>query len=594
MIKNQQKKHSKPAPNKNGLKIYRRLLTYVWVYKGLFSISILGYLLSSTAQPLFAELLKVIIDALQAQDRQQVLHLPFLFAGLIVVASIGIFIGSYFISRVSANIMHTLRCEIFVHYVHLPIAYFDANNSGYLISKITHNVGQVTNAATDALKIIIREGLKIVGLLTYLFYINWQLSLVFLAITPIIVVIVVVAGKRLRMLSKRLQESVGDLTRIVSEVVNGCRVIRSCGGQTYEIQRFEKQSGYHRNQSMKIAVTSALQAPIMQIIVVLALSGLMYFALLLMTQATAGEFVAYLVVAYMLPRSIKFIGSTIAKIQQGVAAAESLFEVLDTYTEPSTGTHVITDCKGEIEFKHVSFSYDNSKTMALDDVSFKIKSGTTVALVGASGSGKTTLVNLLMRFYEHQKGQIRIDDYDINTVKIENIRAQIAMVDQQTILFDDCIKNNIAYSDTNIDKQRLLRAAKDAFVMEFIDNLKTGLTTQIGEHGVKLSGGQRQRIALARAIYKNAPILILDEATSALDTQSERYIQTALARIQKNRTSLVIAHRLSTIENADIIFVMKQGKIIEQGSHQQLMHLNNAYAKLHGMQFKGLEVDIKQ
>lgn len=593
MSRNKRKQKKKSAEKNSGIKVYRRLLSYVWVYKGLFAISVFGYVISSATQPLFAELIKTIIDTLQTKDRAGATMLPFLFSGLIIVRSIGGFIGGYFVTRVSTNVVHTLRCEIFAHYTRLPTAYFDLHNSGYLISRITHNVNQVTGAATDALKTIIREGMTALGLLAYLFYINWQLSLVFLCIVPIIAIIVKIASKRLRRLSNRLQESVGDLTKIVSEVVNGHRVVKSYGGEAFEIKRFEKQSRYHSNQTMKLAVTTAIQGPVMQIIIALALSGLMYFALIFMEKSSTGEFVGYLTAAFMLPRAIKFISSANSKIQKGIAAAQSLFGVIDELPEINTGSQLLIDCKGEIEFLNVSFEYENAERKALNNISFKISPGETVALVGASGSGKTTLVNILMRFYDFKKGQILIDGRDIRELKIENLREQIAMVNQQIMLFDDSAKNNIVYGDINIDEQRLLNAAEDSFAMEFIAKLEYGLDTQIGEHGVMLSGGQCQRLALARAIYKDAPILILDEATSALDTKSEKYIQSALKRVQKNRTSVIIAHRLSTIESADVIFVMENGEIIERGSHKKLIELKGTYAQLHEMQFKGLDINAK-
>jgi subfamily B ATP-binding cassette protein MsbA len=590
-MKKKQKKQSRKQ--KTGLKVYRRLLRYLKPYKGLFAISFLGYMLSSATQPLFAEMMKIIIDTLQTEERKNALQLPFMFSGLIIVRSIGVFIGGYFASRVSANIVHDLRCEIFAHYTRLPTKYFDSNNSGYLISRITHNVKEVTSASTDAVRTILREGMTAIGLLAYLFYINWQLSLVFLGIAPVIAIIVTLVSKRLRRLSKNLQESVGDLTQIASEVVSGHRVVKSYGGESYELKRFNKQSRYHRNQTMKLAVTTAMQNPIMQIIVALALSGLMYFALLLMEKSSTGEFVAYLTAAFMLPRAVKFISGANAKIQKGIAAAGSLFEVLDEAVEKDEGSKLIENCRGEIEFRNVSFRYEGADRQAISNISFKIKAGQTVALVGSSGSGKTTLANLIMRFYTYDKGQILIDGYEINDVKIENLREQIALVNQFITLFDDTVINNIGYGGgNNIDQQKLIRAAKDAFAMEFIEKLEHGLETKIGEHGVKLSGGQCQRLALARAIYKDAPILILDEATSALDTKSERYIQAALEAVQKDRTSIIIAHRLSTIEKADIIFVMENGEIVERGSHKVLIAREGVYAQLHSMQFKEIGSEL--
>jgi len=584
--KKQQSLKLKQKPVKKGLKVYRRLFKYVLPYKGLFFISFIGYFISSATQPMFAEMIKHIIDTLESGDKAGQMRLPMMFSGLIIVRSIGVFIGAYFVSRVSANVVNDLRCEIFKKYTQLPVAYFDSHNSGYLISRITNNVQEVTTATLDAVRTIIREGMTAIGLLAYLFYINWQLSLVFLGIAPLIGIVVGVVSKRLRRLSKRLQESVGDLTQIASEVVAGNRIVKSYGGEEYENNRFKKQSRYHRNQRMKLSITTAIQNPIIQTIVALTLSGLMYFALIFMDQSSTGEFVGYLTAAFMLPRAVKFISSANSKIQKGVAAAESLFEVLDEPVEKNEGIDLLESCDGEIEFRNVSFSYEGVGRQALKDISFKIKPGQTVALVGASGSGKTTLVNLLMRFYDCNNGQLLIDGCNIYSSKIESLREQIALVSQNITLFDGTIKDNIAYGDANPDDNLIISAAKEAYATEFIVKLDDGFDTQIGEHGIKLSGGQRQRLAFARAMYKNAPILILDEATSALDTKSERYIQAALESVQQNRTMLIIAHRLSTIENADVIFVMDAGRIVERGSHKELMGRQGKYSQLHGLQFK--------
>lgn len=580
------KKQKKSRQKKTILSSYRRLLKYVSKYKGIFFISFLGYAVAAATQPMFAAMIGYIIDTLQSEHRENSLQLPIMFSGLIIARSAGSFIGSYFVSRVSVSVIHDLRCEIFNHYTRLPAYYFDSNNSGYLIARITHNVQSVTEASTDAVILMIKEGMTAVGLLGYLFYINWQLSSVFLCITPIIIIVVNIASKRLRKISKRLQESVGDLTQIVSEVVTGQRVVKSYGGEAYECERFTKQSSYHRNQTMKLTVTTTLQNPIMQIILALVLSGLMYFALIFMEKSSTGQFVAFLTAAFMLPRSIKFISDANSKIQKGMVAAESLFQVLDEAVENNIGTKSIAKCTGEIEFKNVSFSYKGSDKQVIKNISFKIKSGQNVALVGSSGSGKSTLVNLLMRFYNHNKGSILIDGCEINGIKLDNLRKQMSLVTQSITLFDDTAKNNISYGDAKPDEAKILKAAEDAFVMEFIEKLENGLDTLIGEQGVRLSGGQCQRLALARALYKNAPILILDEATSSLDTKSERYIQIALEEIQKNRTSLVIAHRLSTIEKADIIFVMDNGEMVEQGNHKELIALNGIYTQLHNITFK--------
>lgn len=567
--------------------IYKRLLSYVKPYRGLFALSIVGFLMYSGTQTLFAAMIKHIIDTLQSETREGINYLPLMFSGLIVVHGIGAYIGNYFLAKVSTNVVHNLRFEIFDQYTRLPIAYFDANNSGYMISRITNNVGQVTQATTDAVRTFVREGFTAVGLLAYLFYSNWMLSLVFVGIAPIIVVLVGYVSKRLRTISKRMQESIGDMTHITSELVTGSRVVRSYGGEEYERRRFLESSLYNRRQSLKLATTMAIHNPIMQFIIAVALSFLMYMALFFMKQASVGEFVAYLTAAFLLPKPIRSLSDTNSDIQRGIAAAESLFEILDEECESDNGVYQVGKCKGALEFKNLSFQYPGANELALKGISFKAEPGQTIALVGASGGGKSTLANLISRFYPHESGLILLDGVEINTYKLANLRQQIALVNQQVTLFNDTIANNIAYGAlAGASREQIEAAATDAYAMEFISKFDRGLDTEIGENGVKLSGGQRQRLALARALLKDAPILILDEATSALDTESERYIQAALQKVMSNRTTLVIAHRLSTIENADMILVMDHGRIIERGAHHELIGQNGAYARLHQMQFK--------
>ncbi len=572
--------------SKQGVKIYKRLLSYVVPYWKLFVISFIGFLIYAGTQPLFAAMIKHIIDTLQTETREGVIYLPVLFVGLMFVRGIGAFLGSYFMARISANAVHTLRCEIFNHYTRLPTAYFDANNSGYMMSRITHNVGEVTKATTDAVRKLVREGLTAVGLLGYLFYTNWQLSLIFLVITPVVVGIVSFVSRRLRRLSRNIQDSVGDMTHITSELVGGHRIVRSFGGEEYEKKRFLEVSRFNRRQSLKLAATNAIQGPVLQVIISLALAGLMYLALIVMKQATAGEFIAYLTAAFMLPRPFRLLSDANAEIQRGIAAAESLFEALDEPLEPNDGIYRTDRCEGKIAFRNLVFSYAGSVEPALKNINLTIEPGQTVALVGASGGGKSTLVNLIPRFYDHEQGEIYIDGIELKEYELQNLRKQIALVTQHVTLFNDSIASNIAYGTLEgVDRERIVKAAEDAHAMEFINKMPEGLDTEIGEHGIKLSGGQRQRLALARALLKDAPILILDEATSALDTASERHIQEALKTVMKNRTTMVIAHRLSTIENADRILVMGHGEIIEQGSHEVLIQKGGAYARLHQMQF---------
>lgn len=585
-MKKKKKKVSKVDP-RSGRQIYKRLMKYVLPHWKLFVVSIFGYMIYAATQPLFAAVIKHVIDILQTESREGVEYLPLLFVGLIVIRGIGGYLGSYFLAKVSCNVVHALRCAIFNHYTRLPAVYFDENSSGHMMSRITHNVGQVTQAATDSARTFVREGFTALGLFSYLVYMNWQLSMIFLAIAPVIGVLVNYVSKRLRRLSKNVQESVGDMTQITSEMVGGHRIVRSFGGEAYERERFYERSMFNRGQTLKQAATVAIHSPLMQFIIAIALGVLMHLALTIMSTASAGEFVAYLTTAFLLPRPIRMLSDANSALQRGIAAAESLFEVLDKSIENDNGVYAASSCSGKIEFRNVTFSYEGVEKQAVNNISFTIEPGQTVALVGASGSGKSTLTNLIPRFYDHSKGQILLDGVEINDYKLADLRSQIALVTQQVTLFDDTIANNIAYGMLdNVTTERVQNAANDAYAIEFIEKLPEGFGAMVGEHGVKLSGGQRQRLALARALYKDAPVLILDEATSALDTESEWYIQKALEKLMKNRTTLVVAHRLSTIESADMILVMEQGKIVERGTHQELVNKNGVYSRLQKMQFE--------
>jgi len=580
------KKLMKKSPNVN-IEFYKRLLVYVKPHRNLFFISIIGFLLYSSTQPLFASLIQQIIDTLQSSSREKMMYLPLFFSGLVVVRGVGNYLGNYFLAKVSLNVIHTLRCQIFDKYTQLPTEHFDAKTSVHIISRITHNVNQVAQATTNAVRKVVQEGLTALGLLVYLFYINWLLSLVFLVVAPIIALLVNYVSKRLRTLSKRIQESIGDMTHITSELVNGHRIVRSYGGEAYERQRFLESSLDNRRQSLKSTTTEAIHNQGMQLIIAVALAFLMYMALFFMEQSSVGTFVGYLTAAFLLPRPIRQLSDANSDIQKGIVAAESLFLVLDEASEPDAGQYETQHCQGALVIQNLSFQYVSSTEMTLKNISINAEPGQIIALVGASGGGKSTLVNLVSRFYPCATGHIFLDGVDINAYKLSNLRRQIALVNQHVTLFNDTIANNIAYGAlASASRAEITAAATDAYAMEFINQLPNGLDTEIGENGVKLSGGQRQRLALARALLKNAPVLILDEATSALDTESERYIQAALQKVMRNRTTLVIAHRLSTIENADVILVMEQGQIIERGSHQHLLAQHGAYARLHALQFK--------
>ena len=591
MAKTQTK--AKNMKQRNGLKIYKRLLTYVIPYWRWFAISVIGFMLYAATQPLFAAILKHIIDSLQGNTRESIHIMPLIFVGLMLVRGVGAYLGNFFIAKVSTTVVHVLRCKIFDHYTLLPTAYFDSNNSGYMMSRITHNVGEVTQAATDSVKTIIREGLTTIGLIGYLIYIDWILALAFMSVTPFITWLVIYVSKRLRALSRKIQDTVGEMTHITSELVSGHRIVRSYGGEEYEKERFKKSSQYHRRQSLKLEATSAIHGPLMQLIIGIALAGLMYMSLVMMQTATAGEFVAFLTTAFLLPRPIRQLSDANSKIQKGMVAAESLFIILDEPPESNEGPLSIEHCKGRIDFKNVSFKYEGSKTYAIKNISFTVLPGQTVALVGASGGGKSTLINLLPRFYNYKEGQILLDGIEIKQYTLENLRKHIALVTQHVTLFNDTVAKNIAYGHLEgVALEKIANAAEAAYAMNFIEKMPNGLNTEIGENGVKLSGGQKQRLALARALLKDAPVLILDEATSALDTESEHYIQAALSQVLKNRTTIVVAHRLSTIENADVIIVLANGQIVEHGGHKELLKKGGAYAKLYNMQFKDKNNDL--
>ena len=577
----------KPKNTDSAAKSYQRLFSYVFPFWKAFAISVFGYLTYAATQPLFAALIQYIVDTLQTKNKEAMMMLPVFLLTLIIVRGVGTYLGTYFLAKVSTSVIHTLRCHIFNKYTQLPTAYFDSKNSGYLMALITHNVNEVTQATTDSVRTFVREGLTIVGLLVYLFYSQWQLTLVFLSVAPIIVLMVTYVSKRLRRLSKLIQNSVGNISHITSEMVNGHRVVRSYGGKDYEKKRFSEGSDFNRRQSLKLATTMAIHNPLLQLLIGLALSGLMYLALYIMKDASAGEFVSYLTAAFFLPKPVRQLSEANSNIQKGIAAAESLFAVLDEEEEIDKGHYKVERAGGVLEFQNVSFSYPNSKEMALKNVSFKVRQGQTVALVGASGGGKSTVTNLVLRFYAQQKGKILLDGVEISQYQLDNLRAQIALVTQQVTLFNDSVANNIAYGAlAGATDETIKEAVKRSYALDFINKMPQGFATEIGENGVKLSGGQKQRLAIARALLKDAPLLILDEATSALDAESERYIQQALTEVMQGRTSLVIAHRLSTIEHADLILVIDKGQIVERGTHQDLLAKQGAYARLYGVQFE--------
>ncbi|SBT10087.1 Lipid A export ATP-binding/permease protein MsbA [Candidatus Accumulibacter aalborgensis] len=585
-------------PPASSLRIYFRLLGYLRPLIGLFAVSLLGYVIFASSQPMMAWILKVFVDGLNAPGgvspraiplvgRLELIYaVPLLLVVVVTWQGIGSFLGNYYLARVSLGLINDLRRALFDSLLRLPNVYFDEHNSGHLISRITYDVTMVTGAATEAIKVVIREGMTVVFLFGYLLWMNWKLTLVMVAILPIIAVMVRSASRKFRRQSRKIQATMGDLTHVASETIQGYRVVRSFGGEDYESVRFRAACDDNTARQLRMVKTAASYTPALQFVTFSAMAVLLVLVLLLRGDASAGDLVAYLTAAGMLPKPIRQLSEVSATIQKGLAGAESIFAQLDEPQETDAGTVERDRVAGLLEVKKLSFAYPGHSPRVLNEVSFSAKPGQMVALVGRSGSGKSTLANLIPRFYHHASGQILIDGVDVENYTLRNLRRHIALVTQQVVLFNDTVASNIAYGDlATTPRVAIEEAAEAACAREFIDLLPKGFDTLVGENGALLSGGQRQRLAIARALLKDAPILILDEATSALDSESERHIQIALDRVMAGRTTLVIAHRLSTIEKADLILVMDQGSIVERGTHAELLAINGHYARLHAMQF---------
>ncbi|VVM44754.1 lipid A export permease/ATP-binding protein MsbA [Pseudomonas fluorescens] len=589
----------------SSLKIYFRLLGYVRPYISLFLISIVGFLIFASTQPMLGYILKYFVDGLSnpeavlfpsvpyLRDLQLLQAVPLLIILIAAWQGLGSYLGNYFLAKVSLGLVHDLRVQLFNNLLVLPNRYFDKHNSGHLISRITFNVTMVTGAATDAIKVVIREGMTVIFLFASLLFMNWRLTLVMVAILPLIALMVRTASKKFRKQSKKIQLAMGDVTHVASETIQGYRVVRSFGGEKYEEKRFFDASQGNTDKQLRMTRTGAIYTPLLQLVIYTAMAVLMFLVLFLRGDASAGDMVAYITLAGLLPKPIRQLSEVSSTIQKGVAGAESIFEQLDVEPEVDTGTVERDVVSGRLDVRNLSFTYPDTDRQVLDDISFSVEPGQMVALVGRSGSGKSTLANLIPRFYHHDKGEILIDGVEVEQYKLLNLRKHIAQVTQHVTLFSDTVANNIAYGDlAGAPREDIEKAAKDAYAMDFIAQLPEGLDTQVGENGVLLSGGQRQRLAIARALLKNAPVLILDEATSALDTESERHIQAALDQVMKGRTTLVIAHRLSTIEKADLILVMDQGKIVERGTHDQLLAQNGYYSRLNALGLDAPAEDI--
>ena len=585
----------------SGVKIYFRLLRYVRPYIGYFSLSILGYLIFASTQPMLGYILKYFVDGLTnpeavlfpnvawLSELRLVQAVPLLIVLIAFWQGVGSFLGNFFLAKTSLGLVHDLRVQLFNNLLTLPNSYFDHHNSGHLISRITYNVTMVTGAATEAIKVVVREGMTVVFLFSMLLWMNWKLTLVMVAILPVIALMVNSASKKFRKQSKKIQAAMGDVTHVASEAIQGHRVVRSFGGESYEQDRFLDASTQNTKRQLKMVKTTSVYTPSLQLVIYSAMSVLLFLVLWLRGDASPGDLVAYITLAGLLPKPIRQLSEVSSTIQRGVAGAESIFEQLDEPQEVDTGTQQLQQVEGRLEVRNLSFVYPQTDKKVLDDISFVAEPGQMVALVGRSGSGKSTLANLIPRFYDHSDGEILLDGVEIGQLPLQTLRRHIALVTQQVSLFNDTVFNNIAYGDlANKTEDEVRAAAEAAFAAEFIERMPNSYQTLVGENGVLLSGGQRQRLAIARALLKDAPLLILDEATSALDTESERHIQAALEHAVQGRTTLVIAHRLSTIERADLILVMDQGQIVERGTHTQLLAENGYYARLHATQFEEL------
>jgi subfamily B ATP-binding cassette protein MsbA len=568
-------------------RLYRRLFAYALPYKWMFAVAFIGMVLLSISAAGFTALMKPLVDdGFVGRDPQTMRWVPFLIVALFVLRGVANYLAQYANAWVGKRVTYDIRDALFRRLVRLPSGFYESHSSGSIVSKLIYDVEQLSAGITQAVFVVVSDGLTLIALFSWLLLLNWKLTLLFVVLLPFSTVLLRAMSRRFRVTSERIQTTVGDITQVTQEAAEGQRVIKAYGGQAIEVSAFEKANEQNRRQSMRRVAVSAIGMGLLQVFGAIALAAVVYVALY-GVQVTAGEFTSYIAAATWMMGPSRRLARVNETIQTALAAAASSFALLDEPEENDTGTAELERVEGRIVFSGVTFRYPGSSEDALADVSFRIEPGQTVALVGASGSGKTTCASLLPRFYRVEHGEVSLDGVSLNAFRLANLRRHIALVGQESLLFNDTIRNNIVYGcEGPVDEERLRQAAHAAHVMEFAQRLPDGLDAPVGERGSRLSGGQRQRIAIARALYKNAPILILDEATSALDTESERWVQDALRELMRGRSTLVIAHRLSTVEHADRIVVLARGRIVESGSHRELLERDGAYAALYRNQFR--------
>lgn len=572
-------------------RLYSRIFnTYMSEHWRKFAIAILAMVAAAATEPMFAGLMKPLIDkGFNGQDQRAMLLTPLAVMGVFLIRAIAAYVNETTSTWLSGTIVERMRIQMFQKLLRMPVQYYDDNNSGRMISRILYDATQITEAGFNVITVTVKDGLTIVGLLCFLFYTNWQLTLFCFFTLPFVLVLVRVLSKRLRNLNKHNQEQYGQMTQIVTEAVQGQKIVKLLDGHRYEAERLAFSAAKIKENAVRQSGTSSLNSGISQFLVSVALSCILYFAT---TRSrangfTAGDFISFITAMIMILQPMKRITNVTQSLQRGLASAESVFAFLDEKEEIDDGIINITNVKGDIQVSNMTFRYPTSERDILSNISLTVNSGETVALVGSSGSGKTTLANMIPRFYRPLSGDISLDGSKLNEITLQSLRDSISLVSQEVVLFNDTVYNNIAYgSNRKHTKDEVIKAAELANALEFIEQLPQGFATEIGENGTRLSGGQKQRLAIARALLKNSPILVLDEATSALDNQSEKLVQEALDRLMQNRTTIVIAHRLSTIQHADKIVVMEQGNIVEVGKHDELLANGGVYSNLYNIQFK--------